>query len=118
MHDSLNYLIATCKSLSSCAICSQELLESLLNRKIPLSIKVDASVSKIAAEKGSTRNMKYISKTQQIDLIWIRDILQFDGIDIEKVSTHDNLADVMTKFLGGPKIQQFYDGVGLISKPD
>ena len=107
LRDAVLHVGATCKAMSSCAIPSLMLLEAILGMNIPLRVMVDSSTCKVAAEKGTTRNMKYITKTQGVDLMWLRDVLSIDGISLRKVSTHDNVADIMTKHLDGVKVRNF-----------
>ena len=57
--------------------------------------------------------MKYLSKTQEVDLFWLRGTVQKLGIELKKVGTADNLADVLTKPLCGPRTAEMRKAVGV-----
>ena len=76
-------------------------------------VMVDASVRKAAGEKGTSSRMKYFSKTQQVDLFWLRDVVQRADVRLEKVGAQDNLADLLTKPLCGARTKALREAVGL-----
>ena len=84
-----------------------------MGRAIPLRIHVNATVSKAAAEKGTPKQMEYISKTQGIDLFWMRGAVQKLGISLVKVDTAINIADLMTKPLSGARTAELRSEVGV-----
>ena len=96
LHEAIRGVSGTSKALATAALPTLDMLEQILGRKLELKIMVDASVSKAAAEKGTSRHMRYLSKTQQIDLFWLRDTIKKVGAEIVKVDTTDKLADLLT----------------------
>ena len=78
-----------------------------------MKVHVDAAVSKAAAEKGTSRQMRYLSKTQQVDLFWLRDIIKEVGIELVKVGTVDNIADMLTKPLDGQRMKALKESIGV-----
>ena len=74
---------------------------------------VGATVCKVAAEKGMSTRMKYLSKTQQVDLFWLRDIVHTVGVSLEKVSSIDNVADILTKPLDGQRTRMLRERLGV-----
>ena len=79
---------------------------------------VDASVSKTAAEKGMSNHMKYISKTQGVNLFWLRDIVQRLDVSLEKVDSASNVADLLTKPLSGPRTRELRQSLGVVNDPE
>ena len=58
---------------------------------------VDATVCKAAAEKGTSKQMKYLSKTQGVDLFWLRDVVNEVPVELRKATSAENVADGFTK---------------------
>ena len=79
---------------------------------------VDASVSKAAAEKGVSTHMKYISKTQGVNLFWPRDTVQRLDVSLEKVDSASNVADVLTKPLNGLRAKDLRQALGVAIEPE
>ena len=80
-----------------------DFLEKALGVPVPLKVFVDATVCKAAAEKGTSRQMKYLSKTQCVDLFWLRDAVRNVPLEMSTVRSADNIADILTKPLSGPR---------------
>ena len=57
--------------------------------------------------------MKYISKSQGVDLFWMRDVVQRLGVRLDKVSTADNVADLLTKPLCGQRTEILREAAGV-----
>ena len=57
----------------------------------------------------------YHARTKHIDIYyhWIREQVAKRSIYVEFVSTHDNIADIMTKALPEPKVNLFVDAMRL-----
>ena len=68
LHDAVRKVAGLNKGLANAAIPAMDVLEQLLGWPVPLTVHVDATVSKAAAEKGTSRTMKYLSKVQEVDL--------------------------------------------------
>ena len=105
--------MGTNRALCSSGIPALDAVEKLLGQKVELRVKVDASVCKAAAEKGTSSHMKYISKSQGVDLFWMRDVVQRLGVRLDKVSTADNVADLLTKPLCGQRTEILREAAGV-----
>ena len=55
---------------------------------------VDATVCKAVAESGESKAMAHITKSQAVDLLWLRDVTKHLGLIIIKVVSERNLADM------------------------
>ena len=58
---------------------------------------VDATVCKAVAESGESRAIAYVKKTQAVDLLWLRDTIKQLQIEILKIDSARNCADLFTK---------------------
>ena len=76
-------------------------------------VLVDATVRKAAAEMGTSARMRLLGNTQEVDLLWLRDVVHKVGISLEKVSTDDNLADILTKPLDGKRTRLLREKIGV-----
>ena len=90
-----------------------DFLEKALGMPVPLKVIVDATVCKAAAEKGTSRQMKYLSKTQCVDLFWLRDAVQNVPLEMTTVKSADNIADILTKPLPGPRTAMLRERMGV-----
>ena len=79
----------------------------------PLKVIVGAKACKAAAEKGSSRQMKYLSKAQCVDLFWLRDAVQNAPLEMTTVNSADSIADLLTKPLSGTRTAIRRDRVGV-----
>ena len=104
LDDALRHVVGVNRGLCASGVPSMDTLEKLLGRKVSLRVFVDASVSKAAAEKGTSNQMRYISKTQGIDLFWLRDVVHRLDVSLEKTDSLGNVADVLTKPLSGGRV--------------
>ena len=86
LHDALRGVVGVNRGLCASGIPAVDFLERSLGRPVPLRVLVDATVCKAAAEKGSSTRMRYIRKTQQVDLFWLRDVVQAVGVKLVKVA--------------------------------
>ena len=93
-------------------------LEKLLGPSLELRVFADACVSKAAAEKVTPNHMKYTSKTQGINLFWLRDIVQRLDVSLEKVGALPNAADLLTKPLCGQRSVALREALGLLRRAD
>ena len=105
------------RALCSGGIPAMDFLEKALGRTVPLRVLVDATVCKAAAEKGTSRQMKYLSKTQCIDLFWLRDAVRNVPLELIKVKSDDNIADVLTKSLPGRRTAILREQMGVRGRP-
>ena len=116
LDDAIKRIAGVNKGLCASSLPALGVLEKLLKREVPLVIMVDATVARTAATKGTTRSMKYLSKSQEIDLFWLREMIAKLGIEVRKVGTADNLADLMTKPLGGQRTRDLGGLIGITRK--
>jgi hypothetical protein len=75
-------------------------------------VKTDASAAKGIASRRGLGKVRHIDVSQ----LWLQDRVSKGEIVIEKVSTHDNLADAMTKHVDGSKLNSHMLSVGLHRK--
>ena len=113
LHEALRSIVSVNRGLCSSGIPALDFLEKTLGRSLQLRVLVDASVCKAAAEKGSSSRMRYLSKTQEVDLFWLRDVVHKVGVSLEKVSSVENLADVLTKPLDGQRTRMLREEIGV-----
>ena len=103
LHDALGRVVGTNRALCATGIPAMDAVEKIIGAKTELRAFVDAAVCKAAAEKGTPSQMKYISKSQSVDLFWLRGITQRLDVSLFKADTKDNIADLLTKLLGGER---------------
>ena len=78
--------------------------------KVKLEVKTDASAAKgIAMRKG-------FGRVRQIEVcqLWVQDRVARGDIEVNKVRTDENLADVLTKYLDRAEIDKFTLLMGLV----
>ncbi len=73
-------------------------------------VKTDASAAKGIASRRGLGKVRHIDVSQ----LWLQDRVSKGDIIIEKVSTHDNVADAMTKHVDGGKLSCHMISVGLV----
>ena len=73
-------------------------------------VKTDASAAKGIASRRGLGKVRHIDVSQ----LWLQDRVNKGEIVIEKVSTHVNLADAMTKHVDGSKLNSHMLSVGLV----
>ena len=61
--------------------------------------------------------MKYLSKTQCVDLFWLRDAVRNVSLELIKVKSDDNIADVLTKSLPGRRTAILRERMGVRERP-
>ena len=91
----------------------KELKSEILSREVKITLKTDLSAGKTMASRlGISKKSKHI----ELRHLWIQDILSEGVMSLEKVRTHHNPSDVLTKFvqssaLGNhlPKLNLFKD---------
>ena len=105
------------RALCSGGIPAMDFLEKALGGTVPLRALVDVTVCKAAAEKGTSRQMKYLSKTQRVDLFWLRDAVRNVPLELIKVKSDDNIADVLTKPLPGRRTVILRERMGVRERP-
>ena len=113
LDEALRGILGVNRGLCSAGLPIMDALEKILGVELCVRVLVDASVCKTAAEKGTSTQMKYISKSQGVDLFWLRDVVQRAGVKLDKVGSADNLADLLTKPLHGKRVQELSEKVGM-----
>ena len=91
----------------------KELKSEILSRDVKITLKTDSSAGKTMASRlGISKRSKHI----ELKHLWIQDILSDGIMSLEKVGTHNNPSDILTKFvqasvLGNhlPKLNLFKD---------
>ena len=113
LDEALRGILGVNRGLCSAGLPIMDALEKILGVNLGVRVLVDASVCKTAAEKGTSTQMKHISKSQGVDLFWLRDIVRRTDVQLDKVSSADNLADLLTKPLHGRRVQELSETVGV-----
>ena len=116
LHDALGRVVGANRALCAAGIPAMDAVEKIIGAKTELKVHVDAAVCKAAAEKGTSGQMKYISKSQGVDLFWLRNITQQLDVSLLKTDTKSNLADLLTKPLCGMRTQELRAAVGVRGK--
>ena len=101
------------RALCSGGIPAVDFFEKALGRPVPLRTFVDATVCKAAAEKGTSKQMKHLSKTQEVDLFWLRDIVNAVPVDLRKATSAENVADGFTKPISKQRAAELREALGL-----
>ena len=91
----------------------KELKSAILSRDVKITLKTDSSAGKTMASRlGISRKSKHI----ELRHLWIQDVLSEGIMSLEKVGTHHNPSDVLTKFVQAsvlgqhlPKLNLFKD---------
>ena len=105
------------RGLCASGIPTVDFLEKALGQAVPTRVMVDAAVAKAAAEKGTSRQMKHLSKAQGVELFWPRDMVTKIPLDVRKVDGENNIADVFTKALTGPRTVMIRERIGALPPP-
>ena len=101
------------RGLCAGGIPAKDFLEKALGREAPLKAYVDASARHAAALKGASRKVWYLSKTQGVELFWLRDVVRAVPKDLCKVASIDNVADAFTKGLSGSRTEGLRQKIGM-----
>ena len=92
----------------------QELKSAILSRDVKITIKTDSSAGKTMASRlGISRKSKHI----ELKHLWIQDVLSEGIISLEKVGTHHNPSDVLTKFVQAAVLGQHLPKLNLFKDP-
>ena len=81
-----------------------------LGVSISVNVKTDASAAKGIASRRGLGKVRHIDVSQ----LWLHDRVSKEEIAIEKVSTHNNIADAMTKHVDSGKLNSHMLSVGLV----
>ena len=114
--DAAKLSVGVNRALCAGGIPALDFIEKALGAPVELRVFVDATVCLAAATKGTSKQMRYLTKTQGVDLFWLRDAVKNAPLDLRKVSTADNIADIMTKPLPGPRTVLLRDMLGVRDK--
>ena len=68
----------------------------IVGRKV---MGMDASVAITNLKRGYSRAMQYMRKTQAVDLAWASSVLKQESIELYKLESAKNTADIMTKVM-------------------
>jgi len=98
-NDCMLHLTSCCKGIATSGLPALDCLRKILNPDMEIDVYVDATVCKRAIEKGHSKRMPYISITQDVDLHWLRQLVNEKLINLKHVRTLENPADMFTKFL-------------------
>ena len=114
-------LIAVVDSLTRSSLPMLSLLEEILQRVISFVHEIDNSAAETVTRTGTTKEMKYMRKTQRISESWAQEQL-FGSKRKDRstllVSTKDNLADLFTKALDKDTHWKFVNVLNMMEKAE
>ena len=85
------------------------------NNKKCITLYTDStSATSLASKLGVNRRSRHIS----LRYLWIQDLRQAGEVEIRRVTTHENPADIYTKLLPAATLQKHLPQNGLLSLPD
>ena len=117
LDDALGRVAGANKGLCAAGISALGFFEKIFGAKLLL-VFVDASARKAAAEKGLSSHVKYISRTQGVDLFWPRDIVQRLGECLEKVESAFSVVGILTKPFNGSRTWDLRHSLGVVGAFD
>ena len=87
----------------------------LRQQKVHHTLHTDStSATSLASKLGVNRRSRHISLRH----LWIQDLRQAGEVDIRRVTTHENPADIYTKLLPAATLQKHLPQNGLLALPD
>ena len=85
------------------------------NNKKCITLYTDStSATSLASKLGVNRRSRHIA----LRYLWIQDLRQAGEVDIKRVTTHENPADIYTKLLPAPTLQKHLPQNGLLALLD
>ena len=99
---------------------SDEVIDVLYAMQFNFSVKyyIDNDPAKLAAVRGYSDKLTYLSKTRQIQIYWIPTYLEAVKGEVERVDTTVNPADMNTKILGRIRLTELcaLSGIGKVTE--
>ena len=79
---------------------------------------VDNDPAKLAAIRGYSDKLTYLSKTRQIQVFWLPTYFKAVGAEVQRVDTKKNPSDMGTKILGRIRLHELLElsGVGRVKE--
>ena len=91
-----------------------EFESAIRSRDVKITVKTDSSAGKTMASRlGISRRLKHSG----LKHLWIQDVLSEGIISLEKVGTHHNPSDVLTKFVQAAVLGQHLPKLNLFKDP-
>ena len=91
-------------ALSTClrqhALPIQLLMKQLLGKPVELKVHENNSATIAAIAKGYSPALRYLRRTQRIDIGFLHEVFEMDENTLEKAATSDHRGDMFTKPLG------------------
>ena len=92
----------------------KELKSAILSREVKITLRTDSSAGKTMASRlGISKRSKHI----ELKHLWIQDILSEGIMSLEKVGTHHNPSDILTKFVQAPVLGNHLPKLNLFKDP-
>ena len=93
------------------------LFEATLGRVVHHAVLPDPDTARTAVEKGYSRRLAYIKKTQRISIGWLHDHFLREDTTLARVDTLKNWSDILTKALDHAKHWGHLARMGLRGSP-
>ena len=106
MNDQAQNLHALSTALARGALGQVALFERLIGDSVHMRIFVDATTALACARRGSSKLMQYLPKTQSVDFLWIKEVVEHNGIEMLKVDSSRNPADILTKTVSSAVLRE------------
>ena len=106
MNDQAQNLHALSTALARGALGQVALFERLIGDSVHMRIFVDATTALACARRGSSKLMQYLPKTQSVDFLWIKEVVEHNGIEMLKVESSRNPADILTKTVSSAVLRE------------
>ena len=104
--------LATC--LRQQGIPVQELLVRLMGEDIHVHVMEDNTACISAITKGYSLALRYLKRTQRIDLGFLHEVLNSENYHLEKVDTKVHKGDFFTKPLSLPAFREGLERIGIV----
>ena len=115
-NNSTDVIHATVHGMSNKAIPMLALVENMgfvVDEKV---IWSDAQVAIVSVVRGYSKIMKYLTKTQGVDLGWLSEVIVDLGFEVRKVPTKENIADLFTKAVDRATLVHLLPLLGIMQK--
>jgi hypothetical protein len=73
------------------------LIETILERKVRLRVMEDNEAMIRKCHSGKNPTMRYLNRTRKVGVAWLMEVFEHDGINIYKIDTKLQTADIGTK---------------------
>jgi hypothetical protein len=96
------------------ACCIASILSSFFNLPSPLLLSDNRAAVQISSDCGTRKEHRHVNREFHV----INELLYLKKVRLEWISTHNQLADILTKALGWKKVSEFLMDLGLRRQPN